>query len=75
MIQFTTIEKYIHQESIIANSTGMTGPPMSEEDAAEYSRKSIEAARVRLKKELKSELKGLAFTVVGTLIWAYGSYF
>ncbi len=75
MIQFTTIDKYIQQETIIANSTGMTGPPMTQEQAEEYTKQSIAAARLRIQQELKSELKGLGFTIVGTLIWAYGSYF
>lgn len=74
MIQFTTIDKYIQQEAIIANSTGMTGPPMTQQQVEEYSKRNIAAARIRIQQELKSELKGLGFTIAGTLIWAYGSY-
>lgn len=74
MIQFTTIAKYLNQEAIIAASTGVTGPPLSAEDLALLKKENQEKARVRLKKELRSELKGISFTIFGTLIWAYGAY-
>jgi uncharacterized membrane protein len=74
MIQFTTIEKYLQQETIVAQSTGMTGPPMSQENAEAYAKKHMHATRIRIKRELRSELMGLFFTISGTLIWAYGSY-
>jgi len=74
MIRFTTITKYLNQEAIIAASTGVTGPPLSSEESARIKKENQERARVRLKAELRSELKGILFTVTGTLIWAYGSY-
>ena len=74
MIQFTTIAKYLNQEAIIAASTGVTGPPLSAEESARLQRENQERARVRLKQELRSELKGISFTILGTLIWAYGAY-
>lgn len=74
MIRFTTIEKYLNKEAIIASSTGVTGPPLSTEELARIQRVNQEKARVRLKSELRSELKGILFTITGTLIWAYGAY-
>ena len=74
MIRFTTIEKYLNQEAIIAASTGVTGPPLTQEESARIQRESQERARVRLARELRSELKGISFTIAGTLIWAYGVY-
>lgn len=74
MIQFTTIEKFLNQEAIVAAGTGVTGPPIGPEEAARIRKESQERARIKLKKELRSELRGIAFTIVGTLIWAYGVY-
>lgn len=74
MIRFTTLEKYLNQESIAAASTGVTGPPLSEEEAKRLKRENIEKAKVRINKELQSELSGLALTIFGTVIWAYGTY-
>ena len=74
MIQFTTIAKYLNQEAIIAASTGTTGPPLSAEESVRLQRESQERARIQLKQELRSELKGISFTIMGTLIWAYGAY-
>lgn len=74
MIRFTTIEKYLNQEAIIAASTGVTGPPLSAEESSRLQKENQERARTRLKQELRSELKGISFTILGTLIWAYGSY-
>ena len=74
MIQFTTIEKYLNQESIIAASTGVTGPPLTQEQYDKIQRENIERARVKITRELRSELKGIVFTITGTLIWAYGAY-
>lgn len=74
MIRFTTIEKYLQQDAIIAASTGVTGPPLSREEAEKLQSANQEAARMRIKKELHSELKGISLTVIGTLIWAYGAY-
>ncbi|HDT5863985.1 TPA: hypothetical protein QHB43_003937 [Aeromonas hydrophila subsp. hydrophila] len=74
MIQFTTIEKYLNQESIIAASTGVTGPPLTQEQYEIIQRENIERAKIKISRELHSELKGIAFTITGTLIWAYGTY-
>lgn len=74
MIQFTTIEKYINQESIVAASTGVTGPPLTQEQYEKIQRESIERARIKISRELRSELKKIIFTITGTLIWAYGAY-
>jgi len=74
MIRFTTIEKYLRQDAIVAESTGTTGPPLSAEDSARIQRENQDAARVRITQELRSELKGISLTIVGTLIWAYGAY-
>ena len=74
MIHFTTIERFLNQDSIVQNSTGVTGPPIlpGEHDAivAENRRK----AKEKLVLELKSEIKGIICTILGTLIWAYGIY-
>lgn len=74
MIRFTTIEKYLNQERIVAASTGVTGPPLSADDSKRLAKQNQEQARLRLQQELRSELKGISFTIVGTLIWAYGNY-
>lgn len=74
LIRFTTIEKYLNQETIIAHSSGMTGPPVPDAKVEEIGAKNIAAAKVRIKAELRSEIKGILLTVVGTLIWAYGAY-
>lgn len=73
-IKFTTIEKYLKREELVANSTGVTGPPLSEEEYKRIITQSQEAARKRLGLELKSELTGITLTVFGTLLWAYGVY-
>lgn len=74
MIKFTTIEKFINQEQIASSSTGITGPPISQEEATKLREENIKKARIRLKKELRTEIKGILFTVLGTLISAYGTY-
>ncbi len=74
MIRFTTIEKYLNQESIIAASTGVTGKPLSAQESIRIQKENQDRAKVRLKTELRSELKGILFTITGTLIWAYGAY-
>jgi membrane protein YdbS with pleckstrin-like domain len=74
MIRFTTIEKYLNQVAIATASTGVTGPPLSAEDSKKLVKQNQEKARVRLQRELRSELKGITFTITGTLIWAYGVY-
>ena len=74
VIQFTTIAKYLNQEAIIAASTGVTGPPISAEESARLRKVFQERARIQLKKELSSELKGIILTIFGTLMWAYGTY-
>ena len=74
MIKFTTIEKYLNKEAIIESSTGVSGPPLSANEEEAYIRASQEAARVRIETELSSELRGIALTIFGTLIWAYGVY-
>jgi len=74
IIRFTTIEKYLNQDQIIKSSTGLTGTPVSGAEAERIQRESVERARVRIKAELQSELTGIALTVVGTLVWAYGTY-
>ncbi len=74
LIRFTTFEKYLNQDSIVAHSTGLTGPPLSKEAAEQWQEKNIAAARIRIRKELRAEAKGVILTVVGTLIWAYGAY-
>jgi hypothetical protein len=74
LIRFTTIEKYLNQEAIVARSSGMTGPPVPDAKAKQLREKNIAAASVRMKAELRAELKGIFLTVIGTLIWAYGDY-
>lgn len=74
IIRFTTIEKHLKQDAIIALSGGVTGPPVSEEKAKEIEAENMCAAGTRLKQELRSEIFGVFLTVVGTVIWAYGGY-
>lgn len=74
MIKFTTIEKYLNREAIVSASTGVTGPPLSKEEADRIAKENIAKADVRIKQELRTELKGIVLTIVGTLISAYGSY-
>jgi hypothetical protein len=74
LIRFTTIEKYLNQNQIVRSSTGITGKPIGPEEAERIQRENIERARIRIKAELQSELVGIALTVVGTLVWAYGTY-
>lgn len=74
LIRFTTLDKLLLQETMIANSSGLTGPPVSEEEAVAIEAKCRAAARTRISAELRSEIIGLSLTVIGTLIWAYGIY-
>ncbi len=74
MIRFTTIEKYLNQEAIARASTGVTGPPLSTEDSKKLIKKNQVKAKVRLQHELRSEIKGLILTIIGTMIWAYGAF-
>lgn len=74
MIRFTTIEKFLSQDQIIANSTGVTGPPIAQDEYERIVKANQEAARIKLKRELRSEVKGIFFTITGTLVWAYGAY-
>lgn len=74
MIRFTTIEKFLNQEQIVANSTGVTGPPIGQDEYERIVKANQEAVRIKLKRELRSEVKGIFFTIVGTLVLAYGAY-
>ncbi|HHG3405451.1 hypothetical protein MT371_25585 [Vibrio parahaemolyticus] len=74
MIKFTTIEKYLNRKAIVAVSTGVTGPPLSKEESERIQRENIAKAEVRIRQELRTEVKGIILTIVGTLISAYGSY-
>ena len=74
MIRFTTIEKFLNQEQIVANSTGVTGPPIAQDEYERIVKANQEAARIKFKRELHSEVKGIFFTIAGTLVWAYGAY-
>lgn len=73
-IQFTTIERFLNQKTIIQNSTGVTGPPISQEESERITLENRKKAKIKLEKELKSDIKGITYTIVGTLIWAYGVY-
>lgn len=73
-IQFTTIEKFLNQNAIIHSSTGVTGPPLSEDEMQKIIAENRKKAKIMLEKELKSEIKGIAYTIFGTIIWAYGIY-
>jgi hypothetical protein len=73
-IQFTTIERFLNQKTIIQNSTGVTGPPISQEESERITLDNRKKAKIKLEKELKSDIKGITYTIVGTLIWAYGVY-
>ncbi|MDC5526106.1 hypothetical protein NRA72_18535 [Acinetobacter baumannii] len=73
-IQFTTIERFLNKEAIIHSSTGVTGPPISQEEIERIIAENRKNAKIKLDKELKSEIKGITYTIVGTLIWAYGVY-
>ncbi|RKG45494.1 hypothetical protein D7V68_15740 [Acinetobacter cumulans] len=73
-IQFTTIERFLNQKTIVQNSTGVTGPPISQEESERITLENRKKAKIKLEKELKSDIKGITYTIVGTLIWAYGVY-
>ena len=74
VIRFTTIEKFFHSNEMIARSTGMTGPPVRAQDTDRLIAENQARARKQLESELGSELKGIALTIVGTVIWAYGGF-
>ncbi|KQG73411.1 hypothetical protein APC51_17055, partial [Acinetobacter baumannii] len=69
-IQFTTIEKFLNQDAIVHSSTGVTGPPLSVEESERIINENRKKAKIKLEKELKSEIKGISYTIIGTLIWA-----
>ena len=73
-IQFTKIEKYIKREALATKSTEVTALPLVKDDHDRTVTQRQEAASKRLGLELKSELSGIALTIFGTLIWAYGKY-
>ncbi|KWB00379.1 hypothetical protein AWU48_05470 [Acinetobacter baumannii] len=73
-IQFTTIEKFLNQDAIVHSSTGVTGPPLSVEESERIINENRKKAKIKLEKELKSEIKGISYTIICTLIWAYGIY-
>ncbi len=74
MIHFTTIERFLNQNNIIQNSTGVTGPPISPEKYEIIVAENRKNAKEKIERELKSEIKGIICTILGTLIWAYGIY-
>ena len=74
LVRFTTIEKYLNQNAIIERSSGLTGPPVPDAELKQLEEENIAAANIRIKAELRSEMKGILLTVIGTLIWAYGAY-
>jgi hypothetical protein len=74
LIRSTTIEKYLNQNAIIERSSGLTAPPVPDAELKQLEEKNIAAANIRIKAELRSEMKGVLLTVIGTLIWAYGAY-
>jgi hypothetical protein len=65
MIKFTTIEKYLNKENIVAASTGRH---LSEEELIAHVKRSQELAKKRIEKELSRELKGISLSVLGTII-------
>lgn len=66
-IQFTTIEKFLNQDAIVHSSTGVTGPPLSVEESERIINENRKKAKIKLEKELKSEIKGISYTIIGTL--------
>lgn len=74
IVKFTTLEKYLKREELAMNSTGVTGPPISEAECEIIVARSQEEARIRLALELRSEFTGIVLTVFGTILWAYGAY-
>lgn len=74
MIHFTTIERFLKQDEIIHASTGVTGPPISDKEYELIVAENRKKAKEKLGRELKSEISGIIYTILGTLIWAYGIY-
>ena len=72
--QFTTIEKYLNQNAIIERSSGLQGRQVPDAKLKQLEEENIAATNIRIKAELRSEMKGILLTVIGTLIWAYGAY-
>ena len=66
LIRFTTIEKYLNRDAIVARSSGLTGPPIPDAKIKQLKEMNIAAANMRIKAELKSEIKGITLTIIGT---------
>lgn len=74
MIKYTTVKKLLNQEQEVNSRKGITGPPLTNEQYKTLAASNLKIARENVAKELKSELKGIWLSIVGTLIWAYGAY-
>ena len=74
LIKYPTFKKLLNREAIAESQTGVTGPPLSEEESRELKAKNVEKAKMRIRIELRTELKGFSMSVAGTLVAAYGGY-
>lgn len=73
-IKYTTLKKLSNREAEINSRSGVTGPPLSEEEYNKIVDENLRQARIDVREELKSEILGVGLAIFGTFVWAYGGY-
>lgn len=73
-IKYTTLKKLSNQEAEVSSRSGVTGPPLTEEEYNKIVEANLKQARIDVREELKSEILGVGLAIFGTFVWAYGGY-
>jgi hypothetical protein len=73
-IKYTTLKKLSNKEAEIASRTGVTGPPLTQEESKKIVEENLRKARIEVREELKAETLGVGLAIFGTFVWAYGGY-
>lgn len=73
-IKFTTLKKITSRSAEVASRGGVTGGPISAEEGERIRKENLAKAEIAVREEIKAEILGVALTILGTFIWAYGSY-
>lgn len=73
-IKFTTLKKISNRNAEISSRSGVTGRPLTQEESIRIRNENLKNAEIEVTEEIKSEALGVALTILGTFIWAYGGY-
>lgn len=73
-IKFTTLKKISNRQAEISSRSGLTGGPLTPEEADKIRAENLAKAEIDVREEIKAEALGVGLTILGTFIWAYGGY-